>query len=196
MLLNCDVGEDSWESLGLQGDPTDPSSRKSVLNIHWCWSWNSNTLATWWGEKIPLKRLWCCERLKAGGEGADRGWDFWMASLTWWTWIWASCGSWWWTGKPGMLQSMGLQRVGNDWAIELILFFCFLYFALKDRCKYILLGFISKDILSVFSSRYFMVSGLKFSYSIHFYFFLYMLWGNVLIFLFYMWLPNFSSTNY
>ena len=54
------------------------------------------------------------ERLKAGGEGGDRGWDGWMASLTWWTWVWASSKSWWWTGKPGMLQSMGSQRVGHD----------------------------------------------------------------------------------
>ena len=78
MLLNCGVGEDSWESLGLQGDPTSPSSRKSVLNIHWkdgCWSWNSNTLATWCEELTHWKRPWCWERLKAGGEGDDRGWD-------------------------------------------------------------------------------------------------------------------------
>ena len=83
MLLNCDVGEDSWESLGLQGDPTSPSWRKSVLNIHWkdwCWSWNSNTLAVWCEELTHLKRPWCWERLKAGGEGDDRGWDGWMAS--------------------------------------------------------------------------------------------------------------------
>ena len=101
MLLNCGVGGDSWESLGLQGDPTSPSSRKSVLNIHWkdwCWSWNSNTLATWWEELTHRKRPWCWERLKVGGEGDDRGWDGWMASLTQWTWIWASSGSWWWTG--------------------------------------------------------------------------------------------------
>ena len=55
MLLNCGVGEDSWESLGLQGDPTSPSERKSVLNIHWkdwCWSWNCNTLATWWANSL------------------------------------------------------------------------------------------------------------------------------------------------
>ena len=62
---------------------------------------------------------WCWERLKAGREGDDRGGDGWMASLTQWTWIWASSRSWWWTGKPGMLQSMGSQRVGHDWAIEL-----------------------------------------------------------------------------
>ena len=54
-----------------------------------------------------LEKPWCWERLKAGGEGDDRGWDGWMASLTWWTWFWASPGSWWWTGKPGVLQSMG-----------------------------------------------------------------------------------------
>ena len=75
MLLNCGVGGDSWESLGLQGDSTIPFSRKSVLNIHWKdWysSWNFNTLATWCEELIHLKRPWCWERLKAGGEGDDR----------------------------------------------------------------------------------------------------------------------------
>ena len=76
-LLNCGVGEDSWESLGLQGDPTSQSQRKLVLNIHWkdwCWSWSSNTLATWCEELTHWKRLWCWERLKAG-ERDDRGWD-------------------------------------------------------------------------------------------------------------------------
>ena len=64
-------GVDSWEPLGLWGDPTSPSLR-SVLNIHWkdwCWSWNSDTLATWWKELTHLKRLWCWERLKAGEKG-------------------------------------------------------------------------------------------------------------------------------
>ena len=70
-------------------------------------SQNSNTLATWCEELTHWKRPWCWERLKAG-EG-DRGWDGWMASLTRWTWVWASSGSWWWTGKPGVMQSMGLQ---------------------------------------------------------------------------------------
>ena len=54
-----------------------------------------------------LKKTCCWERLKAGEEGADRGWDGWMASLTWWTWVWASYRAWWWTGKPGVLQCMG-----------------------------------------------------------------------------------------
>ena len=66
-----------------------------------------------------VERPWCWERLKAGGEGDDRGWNGWMASLTLWTWIWASSGSWWWTGKPGVLQSMGLQSVRHDWGTEL-----------------------------------------------------------------------------
>ena len=122
MLLNCGVGEDSWESLGLQGDQTSPSWRKSVLNIHckdWCWSWTSNTLAIWCEELTHLKRPWCWKRLKVGGEGDDRGWDGWMASTTQWTWVWASSGCWWWTGRPRVLQSMGSQRVGHDWATEL-----------------------------------------------------------------------------
>ena len=85
----------------------------------WCWSWNSNTLATWWEELTHLKRPWCCERLKAGGERDDRRWDGWMASLTQWAWVWVDSGSWWWTGRPGVLQSQELQRVGHDWATEL-----------------------------------------------------------------------------
>ena len=80
---------------------------------------NSNPLATWWEELTHLKRPWCWERLKAGGEGDNREWDGWMASLTWWTWVWVNSGSWWWTGRPGMLQFMGSQGVGHDWVTEL-----------------------------------------------------------------------------
>ena len=69
----------------------------------WWWSWNSSTLATWW-EVNHRKRPWCWEILRAGGEGDDRGWNGWMASPTQWTSVWASSGSWWWTGKPGMLN--------------------------------------------------------------------------------------------
>ena len=96
--------------------------KKSVLGIHWKdWyqSWNSNTLATWWEELTHWKRPWCWEGLGAGGEGDDRGWDGWMASLTRWTWVWVNSGSWWWTGRPDMLQFMGSQRVGHDWVTEL-----------------------------------------------------------------------------
>ena len=87
--------------------------------IHWCWSWNSNTLATWCEELTHLKRPWCWERLKAGGEGDNRGWDGWRVSPTRWTWASVDSGSWWWTGRPGVLQSMGSQRVGHDWVTEL-----------------------------------------------------------------------------
>ena len=80
----------------------------------WCWSWNSNTLATWCEELTHWKRPRCWQRLKSGGEGDNRGQDGWMASPPWWTWVWASSRSWWWTGKPGVLQSMGLQRAGHD----------------------------------------------------------------------------------
>ena len=66
-----------------------------------------------------LKRPWCWERLKAGGEGYDRGWDAWMASPTQWTWVWVDSGIWWWTGRPDVLRFMGLQRLGHDWATEL-----------------------------------------------------------------------------
>ena len=93
MLLRCGVGEDSWESLRLQGNPTSQSWRKSVLNIYWkdwCWSWNSNTLAIWFEELSHWRRPWCWERLKVGGEGDDSGWDGCMASPSWWTWVWAS----------------------------------------------------------------------------------------------------------
>ena len=80
-------------------------------------------LATWCEELTQWKRPWCWERLKAGGEGYDRGWDGWMASPTWWTRVWASSGSWWWTGRPGVLRSMGSQRAGHHWATELNWYF-------------------------------------------------------------------------
>ena len=116
MFLNYGVGEDSWESLGLQ-----QSSRKPVLNIpwkDWCWSWTSTILATWCDELTHLKRSWCWERLKVGGEEDNRRWDGWMESLTQCAWVWVNSGSWVWTGKPGMLQSMGSQRAGHNWVSE------------------------------------------------------------------------------
>ena len=100
--------------------PVKPK-RKSTLNIYWkdwCWSWSSNTLATWCDEPTHWERPWCWERLRAG-EGGNRGWDGRMASPTQWTWVWVNSGSWWWTGRPGVLWFMGSQRVGHDWATEL-----------------------------------------------------------------------------
>ena len=89
------------------------------LETDWCWSWNSNTLATSCEELTHWKRPWCWEGLGAGGEGDNRGWDCWMASLTRWAWVWVNSRSWWWTGRPGVLRFMGSQRVGHDWATEL-----------------------------------------------------------------------------
>jgi len=79
--------------------------------------WTTNTLATSCEELTHWKRLWCWEGLGAGGEGDDRGWDGWMASLTRWTWVWVNSGSF--TGRPGVLRFMWWQRVGHDWATEL-----------------------------------------------------------------------------
>ena len=78
-------------------------------------------------ELTHWKRLWYWEGLGAGGEGDDRGWDGWMASLTRWTWVSVNSGSWWWTGRPGVLRFMGSQRVAHDWVTELnwnLLEFC------------------------------------------------------------------------
>ena len=116
------ISNTSWESLGLQGDPTSPFWRRSTLGFlwtEWCWSWNSSTLATSCEELTHWKRVWCWEGLGAGGEGDDRGWDGWMASRTRWTWFWMNSGRWWWTGRPGVLWLMASQRVGHDWATEL-----------------------------------------------------------------------------
>ena len=97
-------------------------SNQSILKVispgcslDWYWGWNSNTLATWCEELTHLKKSWCWEKLRAGGEWDDRGWYGWMESLTQWSWVWVSSKSWWWTGRPGMLQSMGSQRVRHDW---------------------------------------------------------------------------------
>ena len=202
MLLNCGVGEDSWESLGLQGDQTsqrifigrtnveaetptlwppdakkwligkDPDAGKDWMQeekgtteddlVGWhhrldghefeqasgvgegqgslvcCSLWGrrvrhdwATELTDWCKELTHWKRPWCWERLKAGGEGDNRGWDGSMASPAWWTWVWAISESWWWTGRLGVLWSMLSQRVGHDWGTELNWteyshwFFCF-----------------------------------------------------------------------
>ena len=96
--------------------PAHPKGDQSWVFIG---SWNSNTLATSCEYLTHWKRPWCWEGLGAREEGDDRGWAGWMASLTWWTWIWVNSRSWWWTGRPGMLQFMGSQRIGHDWATEL-----------------------------------------------------------------------------
>ena len=97
-------GNQSWIFIGR----TDAEAEVPIL-----WPPDAKNWLTHW------KRPWCWERLKVGGEGDDRGWDGWMASLAWWTWVYVTSGSWWWTGKPGMLQSVESQKVGYDWVTEL-----------------------------------------------------------------------------
>ena len=96
-----------------------------------------NTLATSCEELTHWKRPWCWEGLGAGGEGDHRGWDDCMASPTRWTWVWVNSGSWWWTGSPGVLWFMGMQRVGHDWATDRfyhggVVLILFLIFKISD----------------------------------------------------------------
>ena len=122
--------ENTWVLLMVKRDFADyifnKNHRRSALGVHWkdwCWSWNSNTLATSCKELTHWKRPWCWEGLGAGGVGDDRGWDGWMASPTWCTRVWVNSGSLWWTGRPGVLRFMGSQRVGRNRATELKVFF-------------------------------------------------------------------------
>ena len=96
-------GNQSWMFIGR----TDAEAETPIL------------VATWCEELTHLKRPLCWESLKAGGEGLDRGCDGWMSYLTQWAWVWVNPESWWWTGRPGVLQSTGSQWVRQDWATEL-----------------------------------------------------------------------------
>ena len=109
----------AWQATVHEVTKSDTTEWLNTVQHNTCWSWRSNTLATWCEELTHWKRLWHWDRLEAGGEGDDGGWDSCMGSPTQWTWLWVNSGSWWWTGRPDMLQSMGSQRVRHDWVTEL-----------------------------------------------------------------------------
>ena len=120
----------SWQTevqrLAEKGGPKGPFPVDPKGNQPWIFTGRTDAeaetpilLATWCEQLTHLKRPWCWERLNAGGEGDNRGWNGWMASPTQWAWAWVNSRSWWRTGRPGMLQSMGSQRVGYNWVTEL-----------------------------------------------------------------------------
>ena len=98
--------------------PVNPKGNQSLIFMGRT-DIETGTLATWCKELTHWKRPRCWERLKAGEEGHNKGWDGWMASPTRRIWVWASSGSWWWTGRPGVPRFTGSQRVGHDWATEM-----------------------------------------------------------------------------
>ena len=113
-----------WNNCSLAGGRNNGPRAPSCVHVQfssvaqfYLTDWNSSTLATSCEELTHWKRLWCWEGLGAGGEGDNKGWDGWMASLTQWTWV--NSGSWWWTGRTGVLRFMGSQRVRHDWVTEL-----------------------------------------------------------------------------
>ena len=121
MLLNCGVGEDTWESHSKEIQSVRPKGNQSWIFIGRTDAkaetpilWSPDAKSWLSGKDPDAGKDWRWEDI-----GDDRGWDGWMASPTWWTWVWASSRSWWWTGRPGMLKSMGPQRVGHDWATEM-----------------------------------------------------------------------------
>ena len=132
-------------------------SRVQLFSTPWtsaCQVSMSSTIS--WSLLKFRKRLWRWERLKAGGEGDDRGWDGWMASPTQWTWIWVNSRSWWWTGRPGLLRSMGLQRVGHDRVTELnwvgdTFFFLFPFFLFSQW--YLIYSAIKRNELLLHATR-------------------------------------------
>ena len=118
MLLNCGVGEDSWESLNCKEiQPVHPKGDQSWVFIGQTDAKTETPIL--WPPHAKWKSPWCWDGLAAGGEGDDWGWNGWMASLTQWIWVWVNSRSLWWTGRPGVLRFMESQKVGHDWETEL-----------------------------------------------------------------------------
>ena len=139
--------EPPWSQLGsIFRAPSLSCLVLARLPFDLCWSWNSNTLATWCKELTHWKRPWCWERLRWEEKGMTENEIGWMASPTQCTWIWVNSGSWWWTGRPGVLQNMGLQRVGHDWVTERLNWTELLTYADSVHCPAVVLcGYIKPE---------------------------------------------------
>ena len=129
MVLNCGIGEDSWESLDYKEiqpvllKEISPGCSLEGLMLKLKLQYFGHLM-----QRVDLfEKTLMLGRLRAGGEGDDRGRDGWMASATWWTWVWVDFRSWWWIGRPGVLWFVRLQRVGHNWATELILNWLFVF---------------------------------------------------------------------
>ena len=113
MPLNCGAGDNSWKSLGQQGDQTGQSQGKSTMNTcwkDWCWSWSPSILVIWWEQPTHWKSPWCWKRLRAEGEEGVRGWGSWMASPMQWTWTWENFRRWWGIGRLGCASVHGVAK--------------------------------------------------------------------------------------
>ena len=145
------------QSMGSQeldmSEPLNWTERKSIMNIHWkcwCWSWSANTLATWCEDPTHGKRPWSWERLRAEGEGGDKGWSGWMASPTQCTWIWANSGRWWSTGKPGVAAVHGVAKSWTWLTTKLI----FVYGINYRSSLFFFFAYEYPTVLIHFSERY------------------------------------------
>ena len=120
-----------------------------------------STLATWCEELTHWKRPWCWERLRAGGEGDNRGWDGWMASPTQWTWVWVDSGSWWWARRPAVHGSQSRTWL-SDWT-ELNCLCCYMGFSLVVAGGGCLLVVVHRILIAVASRSGAQVCGVQVS---------------------------------
>ena len=163
--------------------------RKLVLNIHWrdsCCSWNSNTLATWCKELTRLKIPWYWERLKVREEGYDRGWDGWMASSIQWTSVWVVSGSCWWTGRPGVLQSIEMTELLNWTVCSTLIVSSFRIWNISDGIPSLPLAFLVVMLPKVHFTLHSRMSGSRWVITASW---LYGLWGFFFVQCFCVFLP-------
>ena len=122
ILLSCAVGEDSWEWVPWTARRCNQSILKEISPGCSLAGLMLKLKLQYFGHLMQradsFEKTLMLRKIEGRKRRAERGWDGWMASLTRWIWVWMDSGSWWWTGRPGVLQFMGSQRVGHDWATE------------------------------------------------------------------------------